>query len=227
LLSRDAGYEGGLLEWHERAGIGVAVACAVLLGLHALNQSRAYRVGLILTCGLLVVTSHLGGSLTHGRDYLTRYAPEPLRAWLGGARVAHPVAATPTLEGEASQGVFAATVQPILRQYCVSCHGPDKVKAGLRLDSFEHLQRGNEEGPVIRAGDSAGSPLVHFMTLPLDDDSHMPPAGKPQPSTDDLTLLRWWIDSGASPTASARELKPSTELERVLKARRPGGGGDR
>jgi uncharacterized membrane protein len=228
LLGRQAGYEGGLLEWHERGGIGVAFACAVLLALHTLGPKRAYQIGLILTCGLLLVTSHLGGSLTHGRDYLTRYAPGPVRAWLGGgAGGTGPVAAAPTLEGDASPGVFDALVQPILRQYCVSCHGPEKAKAGLRLDSLENLQRGNERGPVIRAGDSAGSPLVHFMTLPLEDDSHMPPAGKAQPSPDDLTLLRWWIDSGASPTAVARELKPSAEIERVLKTWRPGGEGDR
>ena len=222
LLGRSGDYESSLLEWHERAGIGVAIACAVLLLLHWLNQKRAYRICLAVSCGLLAVGSHLGGSLTHGQDYLTRYAPEPFRSWLGGARAASATPPTSTSGGWAQQEAFGHVIQPVLQQYCVPCHGPEKAKAKLRLDSFEHLQRGNERGPVIKPGDSGASLLVHLLTLPLDDDAHMPPAGKPQPGAADVALIRWWIDAGASEKGKVSELSPPTEIQRLLKARVPG-----
>jgi uncharacterized membrane protein len=221
LLGQSGEYEPSLLEWHERAGIGVAIAYAILLLLHGLNQKRAYRVCLVLSCGLLAVASHLGGSLTHGRDYLTRYAPEPFRSWLGGTQEASATPSTSATAGWAQQKAFGAVVQPILQQYCVPCHGPEKSKARLRLDSFDGLQRGSKDGPVVRAGASASSRLIELMALPEEDDSHMPPLGKPQPGTDDLALIRWWIDAGASATATAGELKPPAEIEQMLKARFP------
>ena len=219
LLGESGGYEPALLEWHERTGIAVAVACAVLLLLHGLNQKRAYRVCLALSCGLLAVASHLGGSLTHGRDHLTRYAPEPFRSWLGGSRTVGTATPAPGT-GDASQpAAFGAVIQPILQQYCVSCHGPEKVKAKLRLDTLDALQRGSENGPVVQAGNAAASRLVEVLSLPEEDDSHMPPSGKPQPSADDLALIRWWIDAGASATARVSELKVPVGIERLLQAR--------
>ena len=73
--------------------------------------------------------------MTHGSDYLTRYAPEPLRTWLGGAA---PVAEHQTAEVNGAElTAHAALVKPVLDEYCISCHGPEKSKGRLRLDSFE------------------------------------------------------------------------------------------
>jgi hypothetical protein len=199
----------------------VAIACAGLLLLHSLNQKRAYRFCLAVSCGLLLVASHLGGSLTHGKDHLTRYAPEPFRSWLGGRRAAPATPSTSTIGRWAQQEVFGTIVQPILQQYCVPCHGPEKAKAKLRLDSYDALQRGSENGPVVQAGVSAASRLVKVLSLPEEDDSHMPPSGKPQPSAEDLALIRWWIDAGASATARVSQLKVPAGIERLLQTRSP------
>ena len=43
---------------------------------------------------------------------------------------------------------FARDVQPVLAKHCVSCHGPDKQKGGLRLDSREGWQTGGDSGPA-------------------------------------------------------------------------------
>lgn len=222
LLGRSGGYEPSLLEWHERTGIAVAIACAVLLLLHGLNQKRAYRFCLAVSCALLAVASHLGGSLTHGRDHLTRYAPEPFRSWLGGTRAIPGAPSSSATTGWAQQEVFGALIQPILQQYCVPCHGPEKTKAKLRLDSYEALQRGSKDGPVVQAGNPAASRLAQVVTLPQEDDSHMPPFGKPQPGADDLALIRWWIDAGASEKGRVGELNPPAEIQRQLQARFPG-----
>jgi len=69
-----------------------------------------------------------------------------------------------------------------LSHYCESCHGPEKQKGKLRLDSLEALMKGGENGPVVVAGNPKKSPLVARVLLPATDDDHMPPEGKPAPS---------------------------------------------
>jgi mono/diheme cytochrome c family protein len=49
---------------------------------------------------------------------------------------------------------FAKQIQPILRQNCVKCHGPEKQKGKLRLDSKEVAMKGGKDGVVIVAGDA-------------------------------------------------------------------------
>jgi len=108
------------------------------------------------------VASHLGGSLTHGKDHLTRYAPEPFApGWAEGGQPR-------TLHFDDRRGAARslrdhrpADPAAVLR----SCHGPEKAKAKLRLDSYDALQRGSENGPVVQAGDSASSRLVEVTAL--------------------------------------------------------------
>lgn len=216
LLSRGGGYDAELLAWHQWTGIAVAVASAAVFVLRLQNRMRLYRAALFLTVGLLMVASHFGGSLTHGRDYLTRHAPEFLRAMLG---------APPRTQSEpdpltaADPPVFTAAVQPVFDKYCVSCHGPEKAKGELRLDTFAALMKGSEHGPVLMPGRAADSRLVQFLELPLSDDDHMPPEGKPQPAPVDLALIRWWIEAGASPEKTLRELNPPDPIRRTLESR--------
>jgi len=54
--------------------------------LNRLGLLRAYRFSLLATLAVLVVASHLGASITHGRDFLTRYAPGPLRSLFQGCQ---------------------------------------------------------------------------------------------------------------------------------------------
>jgi hypothetical protein len=105
-----------------------------------------------------------------------------------------------------SASVFAQNIQPVLNDYCVSCHGPEKVKAGLRLDSYEALVAGGDSGATMVAGKSADSLFIERLRLPLDDDDHMPPENKPQPTEPEIALLAWWIDQGASSTAKLATL---------------------
>jgi hypothetical protein len=110
-------------------------------------------------------------------------------------------------------------VQPVLQQNCVSCHGPEKSKGGLRLDSFAGLTKGGKSGPVMAAGKSADSELIKRIHLPLTDDDHMPPDGKPQPNPEDVALLQWWIDTGGSDTKKVGELKASPRVTQILASR--------
>ncbi len=79
-----------------------------------------------------------------------------------------------------SQPVFSAAVLPVFENSCVSCHGPEKSKGDLRVDSFAALSKGGENGPVVVPGKPADSKLMKRLLLPLEDEEHMPPEGKPQ-----------------------------------------------
>ena len=95
---------------------------------------------------------------------------------------------------------YAARVAPILDRHCVVCHGPEKKKAGLRLDSFEHLMAGAESGGILKAGDLKGSELHRRITLPVTDEEVMPSDGKPLLSADEIKIIALWIEAGASST---------------------------
>src|SRR3954447_23521710 len=72
---------------------------------------------------------------------------------------------------------FEAKVRPVLETRCVSCHGPDKQKAGLRLDTPDGMKKGGESGPVVTPGKPEASRLVEAVTY-HDDTLQMPPKGK-------------------------------------------------
>jgi uncharacterized membrane protein len=216
LLSRPGGYDPALLAWHQYLGFGIAAASLVTWIVQRLGRPWLYRGCLTLTCAAVALGSHFGGSLTHGRDYLTAHAPTALRALLGLAPKPAPVS-TPAKTKPAEPTAFAAAVAPVLSQYCVGCHGPEKAKGQLRVDSFQALMKGGESGPVLTTGKGADSPLVKRLRAPLSDDNHMPPEGKPQPTPDELALIQWWIDAGATPDKTPAELNPPDNLRRLFK----------
>src|SRR5262245_31478313 len=68
---------------------------------------------------------------------------------------------------------FESKVRPILVANCMSCHGPEKQKAGLRLDSKPSMLRGGDSGPVVQPGDPDGSRLIEVVRY--HEDVKMPP----------------------------------------------------
>jgi hypothetical protein len=93
---------------------------------------------------------------------------------------------------------FARQIEPILETSCLRCHGPEKPKSRFRLDNREAALKGGTTGVDIAPGDSAKSPLIHYVAR-LVPDMEMPPDGKGEPLTkDQIALLRAWIDQGAT-----------------------------
>jgi len=96
---------------------------------------------------------------------------------------------------------FDADVLPIFQRRCSGCHGAEKQKSGLRLDSWAFLQEGGDEGPSVVAGKGAASRLVQVLTGELDP--RMPPKGEPLTAAEIETIVGW-IDAGAvAPRPSA------------------------
>src|SRR5213078_1363699 len=111
---------------------------------------------------------------------------------------------------------FARQIRPILEQQCVKCHGPEKQKAKLRLDSKEAAMKGGKDGVVIVASDAAKSELYRRITLPKGDDDIMPNEGDPL-SKEQTDLIRDWINQGDEwpETAVAKASEPTNPLARL------------
>jgi mono/diheme cytochrome c family protein len=107
---------------------------------------------------------------------------------------------------------YFGDVHPILTEHCVSCHGPDKQKGGLRLDSREMaLAGGTGYGAALTPGKSAESPLLLFSAH-LEPEMEMPPK-KEMLSEEKLSILRAWIDQGAEwPAAPGGATSGGTRL---------------
>ena len=92
-------------------------------------------------------------------------------------------------------------IKPIFQKSCIKCHGPEKQKGKLRLDSLDAVIKGGEVGKVIVPGDSAGSVLVHNVAHIGDEDDYMPPPDNkdkiPPLTKEQIALIRAWIDQGA------------------------------
>jgi mono/diheme cytochrome c family protein len=91
---------------------------------------------------------------------------------------------------------FQKDIEPILTANCHKCHGADKQKSGLRLDSPAAALKGGDSGPAIQPGKSADSRLVQLVAG-LDPEKVMPPKGD-RLTAAQVTLLRVWIDQGAT-----------------------------
>ncbi len=88
---------------------------------------------------------------------------------------------------------FQRDVQPILREHCVGCHGPELQMNGFRLDRRADAMRGGTQ-TNIGPGNADGSRMYHRVA----DDSvgpRMPPAGPLGASQ--IEIIRQWIDEGA------------------------------
>lgn len=231
LLARGGGYPEALLVPHKAFALGgVVLLCAALAAwsLHRHRSSARWRSGYRVVLGLgvaaLSVGAHFGGSMTHGESYLVRFAPQPIKGWLG---VESPPPSTPQPTKAAKEPkIFADVVLPVLTHYCVQCHGPDKVKGELRLDSYARLMKGGEAGPALTPGAPDKSRMLTMLRLPLADDDHMPPKNKPQPSPAEVELIAWWILRGAHEQERLREVVPPGKVFDLLKAAL-GSDGDR
>jgi uncharacterized membrane protein/mono/diheme cytochrome c family protein len=219
MLGRSGGYEGGLVTRHMWGGISLAAVLLLCCAIRGWN-AKLYGVGLFATVGLMAWTSDQGGRLTHGEGFLTEHMPGGLRSLLGVAplvkkRVAANTAvpATPNLSAAnvsaptaASVAFFASRVAPIFDDKCVQCHGPEKKKGKLRLDTFDYVMHGGKDGVVVKPGDAKNSELYRRITLPRDNKDAMPAEGKPGLTAVEVKVIEFWIASGAAENLAAEKV---------------------
>ena len=203
LLAWSGGSNGPLVMQHLWSGVWLCLACVIcgaVRGRPPAGLGAPYALALAATVALMVWTSHLGGKLSHGDTYLTEYLPARARAWVGlpppAAKVRPKAAASAVADS-----FYAAAIVPIFENHCIVCHGANKQKGELRLDTYDWIMRGGEDGAVIKPGDPKGSDLYRRITLPPDDDDFMPSNGKPPLKPAEVRAIEHWIATGASATA--------------------------
>jgi hypothetical protein len=129
---------------------------------------------------------------------LTQVAPVGTAA--GKPAIAHQTVPVRTPKTEQKID-FTQQIKPLLERSCVACHSGEKPRGFFRVVTRDAILKGGASGePVIVPGHSEKSPLVDYVSGNVPD-SEMPPKGQrkrfPALQTDDVALLRAWIDQGA------------------------------
>ena len=106
---------------------------------------------------------------------------------------------------------YDADIRPIFEANCFRCHGEQKHKGEIRLDSLAGVLKGGEDGKIVVPGKSAESAIVLAIAR-VNPKTAMPPirkggsqgggpAGAPPPALpltpEQVGLVRAWIDQGA------------------------------
>jgi mono/diheme cytochrome c family protein len=195
LLAFGSGDAGTTVVRHLWGGIALSIAvmiCVLVRPLWTGNVAPFYPLVLVAALLVLVWTAHQGGSITHGDRYLTEYMPPRMRALFGVS------AAASRANGDS---FYANRIDPIFDANCATCHRAGKSKGGLRLDSYQQLMRGGNDGPVVVRGDPTHSLLLQRITLPRDNTKAMPADGRPALKPEEIAVIQSWIDQGASEAA--------------------------
>jgi uncharacterized membrane protein len=209
LLSQNGEYATGSLNMHKWLGISVAItSCLFYFWKRKASSNKNQNPLAILLFILLVVTGHFGGTLTHGEGYLTQHLPRPFQNWLG--------IQTQHVADIKEARVYQNVIAPILQNKCYACHGPEKQKGGLRMDIATEFQKGGKDGAVFIAGNPDESEMLRRVSLKPSDEDHMPPEGKPQLDEKEISLLHWWIATGASFDKKVNDLPQTGEIKSAL-----------
>jgi uncharacterized membrane protein len=199
-LRKEGGYEESLADLHQNFGITTAV---LAIAVYVLRRKVKFwvatpverkKVRILLFTPLILLlflTGHWGGSLTHGEDYL--FAAVSLK----NNKPADPAEKLKAISNIPDAVLYPEVIQPILEARCYDCHSSTKQKGELRLDRVEFILKGGKHGSVISDGPADSSSLFKRLVLPLEDKHHMPPNEKPQLSSSEIALIKYWIEEKA------------------------------
>ncbi len=204
LLSQSGDYESSAVELHQWSAIALTILAFTYAWARMLKSlKRLYKFLSILTLVLLVITGHLGGTLTHGENFLF--------AGLSSDEEVH----LSTIDLQEAH-LYEDLVKPILQNKCYNCHGASKQKGKLRLDLPEHILKGGKNGFVLVAGKVDESEMIDRLLLSIEDEDHMPPKEKKQLSRKEIEVLKTWIASGADFKKTVVELKLQSDLKNIF-----------
>lgn len=120
-------------------------------------------------------------------------------------------ATTPANADKRGEAFFESHIRPILIDHCIKCHGPDKQKSGLRLDSRDALLRGGESGKIISGNKPDASALI--KALRHDGEIQMPPKKKLADET--IRHFEAWVKAGTPWPNSKSSTSPKPVVPNV------------
>ncbi len=197
IMPKGNDFDQRLLDRHFWSGIALSLVSLGML-LPPLKKWRSYGYWLL---GILVaLAGHLGGTLTHGENYFQ----------LSAAGQGAPLVQDGTL--------YQDHIYPIFHTKCIACHNNAKSKGGLKMHEFPLLMQGGESGTVITAAHPEKSDLYQRLLLPTAHEDHMPPKGKVQPSEQEISLIKWWIERGADRNLRPADIPDNDPIHKLLQA---------
>jgi hypothetical protein len=115
---------------------------------------------------------------------------------------------------------FENRIRPVLHEHCLKCHGPEKQKAGLRVDSLEALLRGGDSGPALVPGNAESSLLIKAVRHSETELKMPPPKEAPKLADAIIADLEAWVKAGAAFPVSAA-VKPAEQHWAFQPVRKP------
>ena len=207
LLSQSGDYDENLVDSHQWFGISTALISVIAWLFNRWENEFAKWTILLMVTGI-IITGHLGGSLTHGTGYLTK----------GFSKGDSTNITFKTIADVQEADVYADIIHPIFERKCLTCHNKSKKKGGLRLDEPAFILKGGKDGQVIKPGNADESDMIKRLLLPRNHEDHMPPKEKPQLKEDEIALIHWWIATGAAFDKKAKELQQQDNIKPILLA---------
>jgi len=208
LLSSGGEYDAATLSLHKWMGFSVATI-SIIGYLLVKKPCNFIKLALsILTVCLIIITGHLGGTLTHGEGFLTK--------GFGDAKTDSSITTNKAIDNVQEAKVFSSIIQPIFNTKCGTCHSAAKQKGGLRLDAQEWIIKGGKDGQVYIPGNAQASELYKRIVLDPLEEKHMAPKGKPQLTEQEVNLVRWWINSNAGFDKKAKEVEQPAQIKSAL-----------
>jgi uncharacterized membrane protein len=209
LLSNSGEYDGQTVSQHQ--WLGIATAIISIIAYYFYKKEKIFLKWIMLLMGvLIIITGHLGGSLTHGSGYLTK--------GLFGNDKTNSATLTKPIANAQEAVLYSDIVQPILQSKCYSCHNENKQKGKLRFDAPNYILKGGEDGVILIAGKADESEMIKRALLSIDNESHMPPREKPQLTLQEIDILHWWISSGADFIKKVKEFPQNDKIKSTLLA---------
>jgi uncharacterized membrane protein len=190
LLHASGEYSGAIIVDHLWSGCITAALTWISIGLYEMFRKDHSYYPLYSICLLAAVlstfyTGHLGGTITHGKEYLPEIK-------LFSSEVKDTTAAIP------SSSLYHDIIEPVFEMKCISCHNDLKSKGGLSMKSYSHLVKaGTSTLPSITPGDPLKSEIYNRIVLPADHKDHMPPDGKTPMTADEIAIVKYWIEQNA------------------------------
>ena len=209
-LSSNGEYDETTLGYHKWMGISVAVVSMIGYWFADKPLSTIKNAISIALLFMVIITGHLGGTLTQGDGFLTK--------GLFVAQSDSIKTARKVLPNVQEAIVYSDIIQPIFTDKCGSCHSAKKQKGGLRLDGQDWIIKGGKEGKEFISGNPDGSEIYKRAVLDPLEEKHMPPKGKPQLSEQEKKLIHWWINSNAGFTKKVNEVAQPLQIIPALLA---------
>lgn len=184
VLAPFKGYDTEILKYHQWLGISTAIIGWIIWWINRNSENKIVKnIFIFILALLIIITGHLGGNLTHGKNYVFASSNTKVKATI------------PTSID--SVNLYTHIVKPILYEYCLSCHHPTKLSGGWNISKDSSLFLGGKYGHTIITGDIEHSELIKRIESSIDSKKHMPPATMPQLKPIEVYLLKEWIKNGA------------------------------